>query len=208
MAEIFERIASLQASGGLDPNVPFGSYALLFGIVLLFLGLAFKLSAVPAQMWVPDVYEGGPTPVVAFLSVASKAAGFAIVLRLIYAALENPALSIDTGSLFAVLAAITMTVGNFMALRQTNIKRLLGYSTIAQAGYIMVGVAAVATSVEGGSVSSSGPQGVLFFLRGYAFTNLAVFFSIIAIPNRTGDHMTRGFGGGARRPRRRRFHLR
>ena len=123
-AEIFDRVASLQASGGLDPNVPFGSYALLFGIVLLFIGLAFKLSAVPAQMWVPDVYEGGPTPVVAFLSVASKAAGFAIVLRLIYAALEEPALSIDTGNLFAVLAAITMTVGNFLALRQTNIKRL------------------------------------------------------------------------------------
>lgn len=198
-AEIFERVASLQASGGLDPNVPFGSYALLFGIVLLFLGLAFKLSAVPAQMWVPDVYEGGPTPVIAFLSVASKAAGFAIVLRLIYAALEDPALSIDTGSLFAVLAAITMTVGNFMALRQTNIKRLLGYSTIAQAGYIMVGVAAIAASVEGGSVSSSGPQGVLFFLLGYAFTNLAVFFAIIAITNRTGDDMISGFAGMARR---------
>ncbi len=198
-AEIFDRIASLQAVGGLDPDVPFGSYALLFGIVLLFLGLAFKLSAAPAQMWVPDVYEGGPTPVVAFLSVASKAAGFAIVLRLIYAALGDPALSLDTGNLFAVLAAVTMTVGNFMALRQTNIKRLMGYSTIAQAGYIMVGVAAVATSAQAGSIISSGPQGVLFFLVGYGFTNLAVFFAIIAITNRTGDDMISGFAGMARR---------
>ena len=198
-AEIFDRVASLQASGALDPDVPFGSYALLFGIVLLFLGLAFKLSAVPAQMWVPDIYEGGPTPVVAFLSVASKAAGFAIVLRLIYAALAEPALSLDIGALFAVLAAVTMTLGNFMALRQANIKRLLGYSTIAQAGYIMVGVAAVATSAQGGGTASSGPQGVLFFLVGYGFTNLAVFFAIIAITNRTGDDMISGFAGMARR---------
>ncbi len=98
-----------------------------------------------------------------------------------------------------MLAAVTMTVGNIAALRQTNIKRLMGYSTIAQAGYIMVGVAAVAASAEGGGSSSGGPQGVLFFLMGYGFTNLAVFFAIIAITNRTGNDMISGLAGMAKR---------
>jgi NADH-quinone oxidoreductase subunit N len=198
-SEIVARIADMQATGVLSADEPFGSYALMFGIVLLMLGLAFKLSAVPSQMWVPDIYEGSPTPVAAFLSVASKAAGFAIVLRLIYAALPDAQVSMDTGNLFAVLAAASMTVGNLLAIRQTNIKRLLGYSTIAQAGYIMVGVAAVAASSEGGGNASGGPQGVLFYLMGYGFTNLAVFFAIIAITNRTGNDMISGFAGMAKR---------
>ena len=198
-SEIVVRIADMQASGILSADEPFGSYALMFGVVMVMLGLAFKLSSVPFQMWVPDIYEGSPTPVAAFLSVASKAAAFAIVLRLIYTALLDPQVSMDTGSLFGVLAAVTMTVGNIAALRQTNIKRLMGYSTIAQAGYIMVGVAAVAASAEGGGSDSGGPQGVLFFLVGYGFTNLAVFFAIIAITNRTGNDMISGFAGMAKR---------
>jgi len=91
-------------------------------------------------MWVPDVYEGAPTPVTAYLSVASKAAGFAVILRIFYEAL-GPA-SLDWGMIFAVLAAITMTIGNIVALTQKNIKRMLAYSSIAQAGYIMIGLAA------------------------------------------------------------------
>jgi len=149
-------------------------------------------------MWVPDVYEGSPTPVVAFLSVASKAAGFAVVLRLLYTAFDQSAISLDWSALFAILAAITMTAGNLMALNQKNLKRLLGYSTIAHAGYILVGLAAVSARTATGN-PWAGPQGVLFYLMGYGFTNLATFFAIIAITNRTGDDMISGFAGMAKR---------
>ena len=120
--------------------------ALVLSMVLLSAGLAFKTAVVPFQMWVPDVYEGSPTPVAAFLSVASKAAGFAVVLRIFYDGLSAPFISSDWSNLFAAVAAISMTVGNVIALTQTNIKRLLGYSSIAQAGNIMVGIAAISAA--------------------------------------------------------------
>ena len=110
-------------------------------------GFGFKIAMVPFHMWVPDVYEGAPTPMTAYLSVGSKAAGFAIILRIFYSAFGLPGnLSLDWGMIFAVLAAITMTVGNIIAIQQTNIKRMLGYSSIAQAGYVMVGLATVGLS--------------------------------------------------------------
>lgn len=199
--EILNRIANLQTQGALDPSIPFGSYALLVGIVLTVTGFAFKLSAVPSQMWVPDVYEGAPTPVTAFLSVASKAAGFAVVLRILYAGFASPALSLEWSALFAILAVVSMTVGNLLALNQRNIKRMLAYSTIAHAGYIMVGIAAAASRAEGGNILA-GPQSVLFYLIGYGFTNLATFFAVIAITNRTGNDLISGFAGmGKRTPR-------
>ena len=133
---------ALALGGPLRDDVPFGSYAVLVGIVVLTVGIAFKLSAVPSQMWVPDVYEGAPIPMVAFLSVASKAVAFALLLRFLYSGLL-PYYG-DWGTLLAILAAITMTIGNLAALGQSNIRRLLGYSTIAHAGYLLVGVAAVA----------------------------------------------------------------
>ncbi|HZA23249.1 MAG TPA: NADH-quinone oxidoreductase subunit N, partial [Dehalococcoidia bacterium] len=120
-------------------NVPFGSYAMLVGVVLMLVGFGFKLSSVPFQMWVPDVYEGGPTPVIAFLSVASKAAAFGLVLRFFYTGFLE--VEINWGILLAVLAAASMTLGNLVAIAQSNIKRLFGYSTIAHAGYILIGVA-------------------------------------------------------------------
>jgi NADH-quinone oxidoreductase subunit N len=196
--EIVARVDQLRRDGALDATVPFGSYALLIGVVMAVSGFAFKLSAAPFQMWVPDVYEGGPTPIVAFLSVASKAAGFAVVLRVLYSAFGAPELTTEWSGLFAVLAAVTMTVGNLMALPQQNIKRLLGYSTISQAGFILVGVAAVAANSTSGSFVA-GPQGVVFYLAGYAFTNLAVFVAVIGITNRTGDDSISGFAGMARR---------
>ncbi|MBI4219389.1 MAG: NADH-quinone oxidoreductase subunit N [Chloroflexi bacterium] len=196
--EIIARIVDLRASGALDAAVPFGSYALLIGIVLAVSGFAFKLSAAPFQMWVPDVYEGGPTPIVAFLSVASKAAGFAVVLRVLYSAFGEPGFASEWAGLFAILAVVTMSIGNLMALPQRNIKRLLGYSTISQAGYILIGLAAVAANSKTGNFVA-GPQGVLFYLAGYAFTNLAVFFAVIAITNRTGDDSIAGFAGMGRR---------
>ena len=125
-----------------DSDIPFGSYAVLVGMLLLIVGFGFKLSAVPYQMWVPDVYEGAPTPVVTFLSVASKAAAFALVLRVLCSGFID--LQPEWTILIACLAAASMTVGNLAALVQNNIKRLLGYSTIAHAGYILVGIAAIA----------------------------------------------------------------
>ena len=186
-------IASSISSG----SVPFGSNVMLVGITLIVVGFGFKISMVPFQMWVPDVYEGSPTPVAAFLSVASKAAGFAVVLRVFYVAFAG--VDVDWSILFAVLAVLSMTVGNLLAILQNNVKRLLGYSTIAQAGYILVGVAAVAASTPGGGVDGLGPSGVLFYLTAYAATNLAAFFAVMAIANRTGSDQIDDLAGMAKR---------
>src|SRR3990172_4999455 len=170
------------------------SPALYMGVALLVAGLGFKIASVPFQMWVPDVYEGAPTPITAYLSVASKAAGFALVLRLFSSAFGGPFwLAQDWGMLFAVLAAITMTVGNFFALAQTNIKPLLGYSSIANAGYIMMGLAAVGLGGE-----ALGKSGVLFYLLAYGVTNLAAFIAVIAISERVGSDLIAGYSGMAR----------
>ena len=176
-------------------GVPFGSYALLLGIVLIVAGFGFKISSVPFQMWVPDVYEGAPTPITAYLSVASKAAGFAVLLRIFYTGFG--AFELDWGILFASLAAASMIVGNLVAISQSNIKRLLGYSTIAHAGYLLVGLAAIAaTSTQERTI---GPSSVLFYLGAYAVSNLAAFFAIIAITNKIGSDRIEDFAGMARR---------
>ncbi len=180
----------------LDPSVPFGGLVILVGVVLMVAGFGFKISSVPFQMWVPDVYQGAPTPVVAFLSVASKAAGFAVLLRVFYVAF--PSLEMDWALLFAVLAAISMTFGNLVAMVQTNVKRLLGYSSIAHAGYLMVGLAAVASRIpNGGETSALGS--LLFYLGAYTVTNLAAFFAIIGIANKIGGHKIDDFAGMAKR---------
>ena len=189
---------------GLDEGLPFGNYALLLGIVLIIAGFGFKLAIVPFQMWVPDVYEGSPTPVTAFLSVASKAAGFAIILRVFYSAFaaEN-LLTLEWSTLFAILSALSMTFGNLVAIAQNNIKRLLAYSTVAHAGYLLVGLAAVSARVTEGAVggASVGPSAVLFYLGAYAATNLAVFSAVIAISNRIGSDMIDDYAGmGQRAP--------
>lgn len=163
--------------------------ALLLGAVLVAGGFGFKIAAVPFQMWVPDVYEGAPTPVTAYLSVSSKAAGFAVILRVFWEALGSP-VNVDWSLLFAVMAAVGMTLGNLVAIPQRNIKRMLAYSSIAQAGYIMVGLA---------TLSSLGRSGVVFFLLAYAFTNLGAFIAIIAISNRTGSDEISDYAGMVRR---------
>ena len=157
--DIAERIATL----AIYTDQPFGSYALLMGVVLMVAGFGFKITAFPFQMWAPDVYEGAPTPVTAFLSVASKAAGFAVILRVFYSAFGIEELSIEWSAIFAVLAALSMTIGNLVAIAQRSMKRLLAYSTIAHAGYIMVGLAAVSTRAGSGD-SSLGISAVLFYL--------------------------------------------
>jgi len=166
------------------------SPALLLGIVLLVTGFGFKIASVPFQMWVPDVYEGAPTPITAYLSVASKAAGFAVILRVFYTAFGSELISGDWAMIFAVLSAISMTLGNVVAIAQSNIKRMLGYSSIAHAGYIMVGLAAIGTLGKGG---------VLFFLAGYALANLGAFIAIIAISNKINSDEITDYSGMARR---------
>ncbi len=170
--------------------------ALILAVVLLTAGLGFKMAVVPFQMWVPDVYEGAPTPITAFLSVGSKAAGFAIVLRIFFAALGSRFISDDWSIMFAALAAVSMSVGNVIALVQPNIKRMLGYSSIAQAGYLLVGLAAI--TAHNGDLPL-GASGVVFFLGAYAFSNLGAFIAIIAISNRTGSDEISSYAGMYRR---------
>ncbi len=179
-------------SGG---SLPFGSYALLLGVVFMVAGFGFKISMVPFQMWVPDVYEGAPTPITAYLSVASKAAGFAVILRVFYIAFGD--LEVDWGVLFAVLSVLSMVVGNLVAMVQNNIKRLLAYSTVAHAGYMLMGLAAIAARAP--EQETLGPGGVLFYLSAYATTNLAAFFAVIVITNKTGSDDIDTFAGMGRR---------
>jgi NADH-quinone oxidoreductase subunit N len=172
-----------------------GNPALMLGIILLIAGFGFKIAAVPFHLWVPDVYEGAPTTVTAFLSVGSKAAGFALLMRVFTTAFGSGAISQDWGMIFAVLAAVSMTVGNVVALRQNNIKRMLGYSSIAQAGYIMVGLATLGMAGSG----ERGVAGVMFFLAAYALTNLGAFTAIVAITNKIKSDEITDFGGMVKR---------
>ncbi len=159
------------------------SPALALGIIMMIAGLGFKIAAVPFHMWVPDVYEGAPTPITSFLSIGSKAAALAVTLRIFYSAFSMPGwLSGNWGIIFAVLAAIGMTVGNITAIPQTNIKRMMGYSSIAQAGYLMVGLATMGVASP---ADISGQSGIMFFLACYAMANAGAFAGIIAITGKT-----------------------
>ena len=189
-----DEIATVLSSAAADGTAPFGSMAVLLAVVLLLVGFGFKMSAAPFQMWVPDVYEGAPTPMVAFLSVASKAAAFALALRVFYIGFE--ALEGDWWMLLAALAALSMTIGNLVAIAQRNIKRLFGYSTVAHAGYILVGVAAVATA---GAAETFGPSSVLFYLAAYTAANLTAFFAIVCIGNRINSDEIADYAGMLRR---------
>ena len=170
--------------------------ALVLAAVFLAAGLGFKMAVVPFQMWVPDVYQGAPTPVTAYLSVASKAAGFAVVMRIFVVALGEGLISSDWSNMFAAIAAISMTLGNVAALVQTDIKRMLGYSSIAQAGTFLIGLAAVAAEDP---QLLLGTSAVVFFLGTYAFTNLGAFIAIIAISNKIGSDQISDYAGVAKR---------
>ncbi len=151
------------------------------GVAFILVGLAFKVAAVPFHMWTPDVYEGAPTSVTAFMSVGAKVAGFAALIRILLYAL--PDMSGTWVPILAVLAALTMIVGNFVALAQRNIKRMLGYSSIAHAGFILMGVAAAANSDKGISAA-------LFYMLAYLFTNLGAFAIVMAVERQEGRGLT------------------
>jgi NADH-quinone oxidoreductase subunit N len=151
---------------------------------------SFKISAVPFHFWAPDTYEGAPTPITAFLSVASKAAGFVALMELIFVGFRGRE---DVwGPLFWVMAALTMTVGNLVALRQTNIVRLLAYSSIAQAGYILVPLA-VAGTKPGAVVSAQ--AAMLVYLLIYAAMNLGAFAVVMAVARKTRSGEISSYGG-------------
>ncbi|MEY4231451.1 MAG: NADH-quinone oxidoreductase subunit [Actinomycetota bacterium] len=156
-------------------------------IVFVIVGFAFKVSAVPFHQWAPDVYEGAPTPITAFLSVASKAAGFAAIVTLVYVAFPQAE---DVYQPFLwVLAAASMTVGNLLALRQTNIVRMLAYSSISQGGFILMPLAVA------GTASESALKAVVVYLVIYAAMNLGAFAVVIAVSRKTRSAEISSFGG-------------
>ena len=158
------------------------SPVLWVGVALLVVGLGFKLSVVPFHMWAPDAYEGAPLPVTAYLAIGSKAAAFALTLRLFAEAIAPAAARWDEWQLvIAVLAAITMLLGNLVALAQRNLKRLMAYSSIGHVGYALAGIAVL------GSDFALAAKSVVFYLVVYAVTNLVVFAGITAYYNRTGQ---------------------
>jgi NADH-quinone oxidoreductase subunit N len=151
-------------------------------------GFGFKVSAVPFHFWAPDVYEGAPYPVAGFLSTASKAAGFAVLGRIMF--ILFPGLAPVWSLIFALLAAASMLTGNLLALGQKNIKRLLAYSSIAQAGYMLIGVAAY---------SQLGFTGVVYYLAAYLLTNLAAFGIIGIVSRVVGSDEISAYAGLSRR---------
>lgn len=147
-----------------------GNPMLIAGMILMAVGFSFKIAAAPFHMWTPDVYEGAPTPVTAFMSAGPKAAGFAAFLRLFLMAL--PGLRAEWSDLLWILAVLTMTTGNIIALSQNNIKRMLAYSSIAHAGYALVGFTAS---------NSVGTAGILFYMLSYTFMNIGAFAIIVLV---------------------------
>jgi NADH-quinone oxidoreductase subunit N len=173
--------------------------ALLTSVIFVLCGIGYKIAAVPWHMWCPDVYEGAPTPFTAFLSVGPKAAGFALAIRVLYSALASASDGIGFArglndvpwpAIVGILSAVTMTLGNLTALHQTNLKRLLAYSSISHAGYALMGLSAA---------SLLGVQSVMIYLLVYLVMNLGAFLAVIAIAQATGSENVADCKGLARR---------
>ncbi len=167
---------------------PTENLGLLMALLLIVAGLGFKIAAVPFHAWTPDVYEGAPTPVTALIAVGSKTAAFALVIRLFAEALA-PAAWLWAPAI-VLLSALSMTVGNLVAIQQRNVKRLLAYSSIAQVGYLLMALA---------TLTPASTTAALFHLVGYAVTNLVAFGCVIAYQNQTGGEDIESYGGMADR---------
>lgn len=163
--------------------------AIIGALLLILVGFGFKISAFPFHFWAPDVYEGAPTPIAGFLSTASKAAGFVVVLRVLVSVF-TPVAAPQWMNYLAVISVLTMTIGNVLALAQRNIKRLLAYSSIAHAGYILIGVVAL---------SELGMTSVVFYLIAYIITNLAAFGIVITFSQVVGTDEISAYSGLSRR---------
>jgi NADH-quinone oxidoreductase subunit N len=167
-----------------------GNKIFLLGLLLVMVGLGFKIAAFPFQIWAPDVYQGAPSPTTAFLAVGSKAAGFVLLLRVLFLAV--PDVTAQWSKLLISISAITILYGNLCALPQRNLKRLLGYSSIAHAGYMLLGVAAL---------SAAGQSAVLYYLSGYLFTVLGAFTVICLVMTQVeGEDITALAGLNQRAP--------
>ncbi len=195
-------------------SVQNGNLIVLIAAVLILAGFGFKISAVPFHMWAPDIYEGAPTPATAFFSVGSKAAGFAALIRVF---IDGGLGQVNLSSLvilISIVAILTMTLGNLVAAVQSNVKRMMAYSSIAQAGYILIGFVASLAGVPGVSnlsgkssadvnaaisYASVGNAAVLFFILVYVLTNLGAFSGIIALADATGGERIDDFRGLAKR---------
>jgi NADH-quinone oxidoreductase subunit N len=156
----------------------------LLGVLLVLVGLGFKIAAFPFQIWAPDVYQGAPTPTTAFLAIGSKAAGFVLLLRVLFTAV--PGVTAHWANLLIVISGITILYGNLCAIPQRNLKRLLGYSSIAHAGYLLLGVAAL---------SASGQSALMYYLAGYVFTVTAAFFVIALVMRHLATEEISGLAG-------------
>ena len=199
-------IATLLSSGNAEHTM-----LLMVTSMLVFAGYAYKLAAAPFHFWAPDVYEGAPTPITAWLSVASKAAGIAAFVRflLAFAGTDMHFGSFDWSVGLAVIAAITMTVGNVSALLQTNVKRILAYSSVAHVGYLLMGLTAVGATVstvttgDGQAtvlqLGQGGASAAVFYAFVYLWMNLGAFAVVIAVADRLGGDDVSHFRGLGRR---------
>jgi NADH-quinone oxidoreductase subunit N len=181
LADVTSRLFMAQAFGG----QPAAQLALVVAVVFVLAGVGYKIACVPFHMWCPDVYEGAPTPFTAFLSVGPKAAGFAVAIRFFFAAFERqlpdgsyaPITDLPWPAIIGIISAITMTLGNLTAIVQNNLKRMLAYSSIAHAGYLLMGLAAA---------NAAGVQSILVYLMVYVLMNVGAFLVIIAVARVTG----------------------
>ena len=172
---------------------PASETAALFGMSLLLVGLGFKIAAAPFQLWAPDVYQGAPTPITAFLSVGSKAAGFIVLLRVMFPFINAPATSGKALMALTAMAVLTLIYGNLAAMPQLNLKRLLAYSSIGHAGYLLVALASWK--------SNNAPVTVSFYLAGYFLMTLLAFLVMIVVQKATGGDDIANFNGlGQRSP--------
>jgi len=170
------------------------SISVWVAVSLVLAGLGYKIAAVPFHLWAPDVYEGAPTPVTAFLSIVSKAAGLAVLLRFFWTAFAGGS---EWTLLLAIASGVSMTLGNLAAIPQHNIKRMLAYSSIAQVGYMLIGFAALAAGTR--DPSPIAVSGVLIYLTGYLFANLGAFAAVVAVGKLTGGDDIRNYRGLMRR---------
>ena len=196
LADVSSRLFMAHAFGG----QPAAQLALVVAVVFVLAGIGYKIASVPFHMWCPDVYEGAPTPFTAFLSVGPKAAGFAVAIRFFFAAFERnvPGVGwvavsdLPWPAIIGIISAITMTLGNLTALVQTNLKRLFAYSSIAHAGYLLMGLAAASTA---------GVQSILVYLMIYVLMNVGAFLVVITVSRATnGETIADLRGLGVRAP--------
>jgi NADH-quinone oxidoreductase subunit N len=173
-------------------EVPIANHpGILFGLALILVALGFKIAAAPFQFWAPDVYQGAPTPVTAYLAVASKAAGFLVLIRVLEPFFSVPTFQNKIFLVLVLLAALTLIFGNLAAIPQTNFKRLLGYSSIAHAGYLLVGLAAIGDAFAG--------RAVVFYLAGYLLMTFLAFLILVPVTKAAGGDDISNFNGLARR---------